>query len=99
MNRWTILIAALVLWTVLSLGWLTIFSGGTVCKILSTVGKPVGSEATYRPLTQAEQDADIASRCGTPRPAQLLVVGAGYFLIAIPGLYMTAGKREKTEEP
>jgi hypothetical protein len=44
-------------------------------------------------------DAQIAANCGTPRPAQLLVVGAGYFLIAIPGLYMTAGKREKTDQP
>jgi hypothetical protein len=44
-------------------------------------------------------DAQIAADCGTPRPAQLLVIGAGYLLIAIPGLYMTAGKREKTEQP
>jgi hypothetical protein len=95
MNRWTVLIVALVLWTLLSFGWLTIFSGGSVCKILGTV-PPAGSHATYRPLTQAEMDADIAARCGTPRPAQLLVVGAGYFLIAIPGLYLTAGNRAKT---
>jgi hypothetical protein len=98
MNRWTVLIVALVLWTLLAVGWLAIFSGGSVCKILQTV-PPAGSHATLRPLTQAEMDADIASRCGTPRPAQLLVVAAGYFLIAIPGLYMTAGKREMTEEP
>ena len=99
MNRWTVLKAALVLWTLLSLAWLSpVFSGGSVCKILKPVPPP-GSHATLRPLTQAEMDADIAARCGTPRPAQLLVVGAGYLLIAIPGLYMTAGKREKTEEP
>ncbi|MGZ6315314.1 MAG: hypothetical protein ACXWNI_06775 [Candidatus Limnocylindrales bacterium] len=98
MNRWTVLIAALVLWTLLSFGWLAFFSGGNGCKILQTV-PPDGSHATLRPLTQAEMDAQIAADCGTPRPNQLLVVGAGYFLIAIPGLYMTAGKREKTEEP
>jgi hypothetical protein len=43
-------------------------------------------------------DAQIAS-CEAPRPSQLIVVGAGYFLIAIPGLYLTAGKRKATDEP
>ncbi len=98
MRRRTVLIAALVLWTLLSFGWLTFFSGGNVCKILQTVPND-GSHATLKPLTQAEMDAQIAADCGTPRPAQLLVVGAGYLLIAIPGLYLTAGKRERTEEP
>jgi hypothetical protein len=93
MKRQTVLIAALVVWTLLSFGWLTIFSGGNVCKILQTVPPP-GSNATFRPLTRA----DIDARCGEPRPAQLLVVGAGYLLL-IPGLYLTAGKPQKTEEP
>ena len=48
MNRWTVLIAALVLWTLLSFGWLTIFSGGSVCKILGVV-PPAGSGARIRP--------------------------------------------------
>jgi hypothetical protein len=88
--------AALVLWTLLSLAWLSpVFSGGNVCRILQTVPPP-GSNATFRPLTQAEMDAQIAAECGTPRPNQLLVIAAGYSLIAIPGLYMTAGKRGKT---
>jgi hypothetical protein len=96
MKRWTVLIAALVLWTLLSFGWLTIFSGGNVCKVLGVV-PPAGSHET--PTPKADLDAQVA-RCNEQlKPAQLLVVGAGYVLIAIPGLYMTAGKREKSDEP
>ena len=87
---------ALVLWTLLSFGWLTIFSGGSVCKILGVV-PPAGSHATA--TTKADLDAQVARCNEQPKPAQLLVVGAGYFLIAIPGLYLTAGNRAKTEEP
>ena len=93
MKRFGALTAALVIWTILSFGWLTFFSDGNVCNILQVV-PPDGSYATPRLLSQAEMDAQIASRCGTPRPNQLLVIGAGYLVILVPGLYLTARKRD-----
>jgi hypothetical protein len=97
-KRFLALTAALVLWTLLSFGWLTFFSDGNVCNILQVV-PPDGSYATPRLLTQAEMDAQIASRCGTPRPNQLLVIGGGYLAIVVAGLYVTAGRRETTVDP
>jgi hypothetical protein len=86
MKRWTVLIAALVIWTLLS--FTRTFSDSPVCKILQTVPS-AGSLATLRPLTQAEMDAQTAS-CQAPRTIELLVVGAGYLVIVVAGLYVRA---------
>jgi hypothetical protein len=91
MKRFGALIVALVIWSLLSFGWLAVFGGGHMCRILQTVPTD-GSPATLRPLTQAEMDAQIAS-CEAPRPGELLVVGVGYLVILVAGLYMTAGER------
>jgi hypothetical protein len=52
---------------------------------------------TPPPLTEAEVDAQIAA-CAHP-PGTLLPIGAGYAVILVAGLYMTAGKLEIRADP
>jgi hypothetical protein len=85
-----------VIWTLLSLGYL-MFLDSHVCTIRPTVPQG-GANATLRPPSQAEVDAQISS-CQAPRPNQLLVVGAGYLVIVVAGLYVTARNREVSPSP
>ena len=89
---------ALLTRTLLSFAWLAFLSDGNVCSILQAV-PPGGSHATNRSLTQAAMDAQIASRCGTPTPNQLLAVAAGYLVIVVPLLYVAAREHQRSAEP
>jgi hypothetical protein len=75
------IIAALIVWSVISYALISMFAGTNVCHILQTVG-PDGS---VHPLTQIEMDAQVG-RCNRPNFGTLVISLLGYGVIVTAAL-------------
>lgn len=98
--RLSIVIAALILWSLFSFSLAdSIFSPYRACGSLLRTIPPGGWPSPPPPLTQAEMDTMMGD-CDLPSLTTLMIVGVGYAVILGVGWrYVTARKREVSVDP
>jgi hypothetical protein len=95
-----LLIAAFVMWTVVSYFVVGMSSGSHGCRILQTIPPGGFPDGVMPKLTQAEMDAQTAA-CSAPKPRDFFMPAVGYVLILGTGVAAaaTAGKRDEPSRP